>query len=85
MGGPRIVRGRDEIDAFYRGAVEVVDRLELPVPIRASHGASAAMAFEIHMHQDGRPVRSAVIDVMEFDESGRIVDMKAYHGPGDVH
>ena len=84
VGGPTIVQGRDQIDAFYRGAVEVVDRLQLSAPIRASYAASAAMAFEIHMHQDGTPVRTAVIDVMQFDDSDLIIDMKAYHGPGDT-
>lgn len=84
VGGPRIVEGRSEIDDFYRGAVDVVERLELAAPIRASHGRSAAMAFDIHMRMEGGPNIIRAIDVMEFDEDGRIVDMKAYHGPGDV-
>lgn len=84
VGGSTVVRGRSEIDDFYRRAVEVVDRLELSAPIRTSHGQSGAMAFEIHMHHDGRPLRVRAIDVMEFNETGEIVDMKAYHGPGDV-
>lgn len=84
VGGGRLVEGRDAIDAFYRGAVTMVDRLELAAPIRASHGAAAAMPFDIHMALEGRPVVIRVIDVMTFDEAGKIVDMKAYHGPGDV-
>lgn len=84
VGGTKIVEGRASINDFYRGAVEAVDRLELVAPIRASHGSAAAMAFDIHMHADGRPVLIRVIDVMTFDAGGRIVDMKAYHGPGDV-
>lgn len=84
VGGSTIVRGRAEIDAFYRRAVDVVDRLELAAPIRTSHGSAAAMAFEIHMEHDGSPMRIRAIDVMEFDDVGEILDMKAYHGPGDV-
>lgn len=84
VGGTTIVEGRDAIDAFYRRAVEMVDRLELVAPIRGSHGWSAAMAFDIHMQADGTPMRIRVIDVMQFDDTGAIVDMKAYHGPGDV-
>jgi|GEM_PF-272667 len=83
VGGERIVEGRAAIDEFYRGAVTMVDRLELVAPIRASHGASAAMAFDIHMQDKGQPILIRVIDVMTFDANGKIVDMKAYHGPGD--
>lgn len=84
VGGGRIVEGRAAIDEFYRDAVTMVDRLELVAPIRASHGASAAMPFDIHMKMEGRPVVIRVIDVMTFDADGKIIDMKAYHGPGDV-
>ncbi len=84
VGGSAIVRGRAAIDEFYRGAVEVVDRLELVAPVRSSQGDFAAMAFDIHMRQDGRPLRIRAIDVMEFDDRGKIVAMRAYHGPGDV-
>lgn len=83
VGGGKIVEGRVAIDAFYRGAVTMVDRLELVAPIRTSHGASAAMAFDIHMQSAGQPILIRVIDVMTFDKNGRIVDMKAYHGPSD--
>lgn len=42
------------------------------------------MAFDIHMHADGRPMLIQAIDVMTFDASGKIIDMKAYHGPSNV-
>lgn len=84
VGGGRIVEGKAAIAAFYQRAVELVKRLDLDTPIRGSHGRSAAMAFTIHLEVDGMPTVIRVIDVMTFDESGKIVDMKAYHGPGDV-
>ncbi len=84
VGGGKIVKGRVAIDDFYRGAVQVVDELELVAPIRASHGNAAAMPFDIHMKREGRSIVIRVIDVMTFDDGGKIVDMKAYHGPGDV-
>mgnify|MGYP002712985595 CR=1 FL=1 len=84
VGGTTVVEGRDAIDAFYRGAVTMVDRLELAAPIRTSHGNAAAMPFDIHMKIEGRPVLIRAIDVMTFDDAGKIIDMKAYHGPGDV-
>ncbi len=83
VGGARIVAGREAIDAFYAGAVGVVERLELVAPIRASHGAAAAMAFDIHLNHDGDRRVISAIDVMTFDDEGRVEDMKAYHGPGD--
>lgn len=72
------------MDEFYRGAVEVVNRLELVAPIRTSHGSAAAMAFDIHLQIAGRGTLIRVIDVMTFDANGKIVDMKACHGPGDI-
>jgi steroid delta-isomerase len=84
VGGGWIVEGKEAIAEFYRRGVEVVERLELDTPIRGSHGRSAAMAFTIHMKMDGKKSIIRAIDVMTFDDSGKIVDMKAYHGPSDV-
>lgn len=83
VGGTKIVEGRAAIDDFYRRAATMVERLDLVAPIRTSHGAAAAMAFDIHMQAAGHPVLIRVIDVMTFDTHGKIVDMKAYHGPSD--
>lgn len=84
VGGGRIVEGKAAIEAFYRGAVGLVERLELDTPIRGSHGRSAAMAFTIHLNMEGQKSTIRAIDVMTFDEAGKIVDMKAYHGPSDA-
>lgn len=84
VGGTMIVNGRAAIDEFYHSAVTMVDRLKLAAPIRTSHGNAAAMSFDIHMKIEGRPVLIRAIDVMTFDNDGKIIDMKAYHGPGDV-
>ena len=84
VGGTMIVEGRSAIDEFYRGAVTMVDRLELAAPIRSSHGSSAAMAFDIHMEIENKATVIRAIDVMTFDADGKVIDMKAYHGPGDV-
>ena len=62
----------------------MVDKLELDTPIRGSHGKSAAMAFTVHTEMDGKKVLIQEIDVMSFDDSGKIIDMKAYHGPSNV-
>lgn len=83
VGGGRVVEGKEAIAAFYRQGVEIVERLELDTPIRGSHGRSAAMAFTIHMEMASRSTTIRAIDVMTFDDAGKIVDLKAYHGPGD--
>ena len=84
VGGGTVVEGRAAIDDFYRGAVQAVERLELAAPIRASHGASAAMAFDIHIDLAGQKMLIRAIDVMTFDNDGKVIDMKAYYGPGDI-
>jgi len=84
VGGGQIIEGKEEIAAFYSRGVKLVKKLELDTPIRTSHGKSAAMAFTIHMEMDGKIVLIQAIDVMTFDESGKIIDMKAFHGPSNV-
>lgn len=84
VGGGTVVHGRADIDAFYQRAVRAVDRLELAAPIRTSHGSAAAMAFDIHLRSGDGTVVVRAIDVMRFDDAGRVIDMKAYHGPDDV-
>lgn len=84
VGGGRIVEGKEAITEFYRQGVEMVERLDLDAPIRGSHGRSAAMAFTIHLTMGGKKTIIRAIDVMTFGDSGKIVDMKAYHGPSDV-
>ncbi|WP_240377111.1 nuclear transport factor 2 family protein [Bacillus piscicola] len=84
VGGGKIVEGKAAITSFYELAVTLVDNLELSAPIRGSHSHYAAMAFRIFMKNDGKPIQIDTIDVMTFDDDGRIIDMKAYHGPGDV-
>lgn len=77
------VVGKEAIAAFYREGVRVVTKMELSAPVRGSHGNSAAMAFEFEMEWEGATVRVSAIDVMEFDEGGKIKRMRAYHGPSD--
>ncbi|MGM8364352.1 nuclear transport factor 2 family protein [Virgibacillus sp. W0181] len=84
VGGGKIVEGIEAITAFYELAVTLVDKLELAAPIRGSHSNAAAMAFTIFMKDEGQTIRINCIDVMTFNESGKIIDMKAYHGPSDV-
>lgn len=36
------------------------------------------------MKIEGRPLLIRAIDVMSFNADGKIIDMNAYHGPGDM-
>lgn len=82
--GGEIRAGREVIDAFYAGALETGATLSLSAPIRASHGQSAAMAFEVALNYQGQAMVIQVIDVMTFNDAGKFTSMKAYWGPGDM-
>lgn len=84
VGGGEFVEGKAAITDFYKSAVTMVDKLELEGPIRGSHSHFAAMAFTIFMKSEGIPIQINTIDVMTFNDSGKIIDMKAYHGPNDL-
>ena len=84
VGGGKIVKGKDSIASFYKQAVTMVDKLELAAPIRGSHSNFAAMAFDIFIKMGDKNICIYTIDVMEFNNFGKIVDMKAFHGPEDM-
>lgn len=56
----------------------------LDTPIRTSHGNAAAMAFTTKVVLGGEPIEVRAVDVMEFNDEGRIAHMNAYTGPSDV-
>ncbi|GAA2413824.1 nuclear transport factor 2 family protein [Actinomadura vinacea] len=76
------VSGRAAIEEFYRNAIGSGARLTLDGPIRGSHGNAAAMALTVEV--PGADLRIRVIEVMTFDDHGKIVEMRAYWGPDDV-
>ncbi|KAH8083483.1 hypothetical protein HD553DRAFT_342704 [Filobasidium floriforme] len=75
-------RGLEQISSFYDQGM--ADRVDLEGPIRTSFGRTAAMASSIVFPMDGRKVRIHTIDVMTFDEDGKIVDIKAIWGKKNV-
>ncbi len=82
--GAPLRRGIKEIAEFYRGSVKVVESMKLAAPIRGSHSNAAAMAFVVNLQLEGKPCVISVIDVMTFNDDGRIATMKAYWGPRDM-
>ncbi len=81
--GADLVRGIKAIAEFYRKGVQVVTEISLAAPIRGSHANAAAMAFDFKMNLDGKKITTSAIDVMRFNEDGKIISMQAYWGPSD--
>ncbi|MGD0031130.1 steroid delta-isomerase [Paenibacillus illinoisensis] len=59
-------------------------KAELISPISTSYGNSAAMAFKLYMDVGGQVVTIDIIDVMQFDESGKIIEIMAHWGRENV-
>ena len=82
VGSP--LKSRAEFEAFIRDGVRFGARLSLAAPIRGSHGNHAAMVFVVTFVQDGVCYTTNSMDVMTFDDAGKITWMNGYWGPGDV-
>ena len=82
VGSP--LKSRAEFEAFIRQGVAFGARLALAAPIRGSHGNAAAMAFTVTFTQDGVRITTNSVDVMTFDEQGKITRMNGYWGPEDA-
>jgi len=82
--GTPVKAGKAAIRDFYTFAMTTGARLSLAAPIRASHGNSAAMAFDVKLDYQGSRMIIRVIDVMSFDANGKFASMKAYWGPSDM-
>ncbi|MFA1545800.1 nuclear transport factor 2 family protein [Actinomadura chokoriensis] len=72
--------GRAAIEEFYTNAIAGGAKLTLDAPIRGSHGDRAAMAFTV----DIPGMRIRAIDVMTFNDEGKITRMQAHWGPDDI-
>jgi len=83
IGSPPHV-GYDAILAFYTASMQTGARLELQGPVRLV-GPYAAFAFSVHLDWDGGDKRIDVIDTFKFNEAGKVIEMRAYFGPANVH
>jgi steroid delta-isomerase len=82
--GSPLKKGKAEIAAFYDYAVKTGAKLSLAAPIRASHGDSAAMAFDVNLNMPQGRAIIRVIDVMTFNGDGKFTSMRAFWGPSDM-
>lgn len=82
--GSPVKQGKAEVAAFYKMAVATGAKLKLAAPIRASHGDSAAMAFDVQLNMPTGEAIIQVIDVMTFNEDGKFTSMRAFWGKSDM-
>ncbi len=81
--GTPLHQGKGALRFFYAEALKTGGRLELVAPMRGSRGNAAAMAFDVKLNLPTGPATVRVIDVMTFDDEGRIASMRAFWGPDD--
>lgn len=76
-------RGHDAIRAFYTTSMATGAKLKLEGPVRTA-GDHAAFAFSVTLNYGGEK-RVDVIDTFRFDEAGKVIEMRAYFGPANMH
>lgn len=76
--------GADAIREFYVGSMAAGAKLVLDGPIRIGSDY-AAFAFSAKLNLNGQDLRVDVIDTFKFDEAGKVIEMKAYFGPDNMH
>lgn len=76
-------RGQEALRAFYQGAIEAVDKMTLDGSVRArgNKGAAAMLAYP---KGAGGSVVIETLDVMAFNDDGKITSMTAYWGDNNI-
>ncbi len=83
--GSEVRRGRQSIGGFWDASRSVADRITLKlVQGPGVCGNQAAFAMEAHVDIGDSSIVAPTIDVMSFDEEGRIKTMQAFWGAGDA-
>jgi steroid delta-isomerase len=72
--------GHEAIKDFYQQGFQVKIQFELTGPIRCA-GNSAAFPFLATIDQGETKMGMEIIEVLEFNEEGKIQRMRAYWGP----
>jgi steroid delta-isomerase len=81
--GSPIIRGSAAIRDFYTRVMTRGAKLRLEGAVRA--GANhAAFAFSALLDPAGEK-RFEVIDTFRFDDQGKVAEMRAFWGPGNMH
>jgi steroid delta-isomerase len=80
--GSTVLTTRDQIHGFY-ATLEVLEQETRLVEARIA-GGEAAFLFEVRTITEGATYTLSPIDVMTFDDDGKITSMKAFWGPNDM-
>jgi steroid delta-isomerase len=72
--------GREAVRAFYAAALEMNLKMTLESEVRIA-GNEAAFPFRLDATTPDGALSVRPIDVMTFDDEGRITSMRAYFGP----
>lgn len=81
--GTPVKRGHEEIRAFYQASMATGAKLVLDGPIRLAEG-HAAFAFHVPLHFEGKDMEIHVIDTFAFDADGKVKEMRAFFGSGNM-
>lgn len=81
--GTPIKAGKAEIVEFYRFSMSTGARLELLGDPRCA-GDSVAFPFGVKLEHEGAHMVIEVIDIFRFDDAGKVIEMRAFWGPGNV-
>jgi steroid delta-isomerase len=81
--GAPILNGRAAIREFYSTVMKAGAKLRLEGAVRAVANY-AAFAFSASIGPAGEQ-RIEVIDTFRFDEQGKVVEMRAFWGRGNLH
>jgi len=82
--GAPIHKGREAIRAFYAGSMKTGAKLQLEGPVRVTQDF-AVFPFSVNLNFGGGPKRIDVIDTFKFDAQGKVVEMRAFWGPTNMH
>jgi steroid delta-isomerase len=83
VGSPRH-EGLAAIRAFYEGSMVTGAKLRLEGPVRVV-ADYAVFPFSVHLQWEGAAKRIDVIDTFRFDDAGKVVEMRAFWGPENMH
>jgi steroid Delta-isomerase len=82
--GTPLHHGREAVRAFYAESMKTGAKLKLEGPVRVV-ADYAVFPFSVNLHYGGSDKRIDVIDTFRFDEDNKVVEMRAYWGPSNMH
>jgi steroid Delta-isomerase len=82
--GSPIHHGREAVRAFYAESMKTGAKLKLEGPVRVV-GDYAVFPFSVNLFYEGSHKRIDVIDTFKFDDQGKVVEMRAFWGPTNMH